>query len=84
MLIRGLKEILQDQAYIFQDTYFLSSQIHQLTIMYRFEHTNHDILIYFLFQNIYKLFLHARNLHQYYLPHLSDCKNRLIQVVMLQ
>ena len=38
------------QAHIFQDTYFESSQIHQLTIMYHFEHTNHDILLNLLFQ----------------------------------
>ena len=43
--------------------------------MYRFEQTNHDILQNFLFQNLNKLFLHARNLHQYYPPSLSDYKN---------
>ena len=56
MLIQELKEILQDlagfcrilQAHIFQDTHFESSQIHSLTMMYRFEHTNHDILLTFL------------------------------------
>ena len=64
MLIRELKETLQDEADIFQDTYFESSQIHLLTIMYRFERTNHDILLNFLFQNLYKLFLRARNLNQ--------------------
>ena len=31
---------------IFQEVYFESSQIRQVTIMYRFEHTN------FLFQNV--------------------------------
>ena len=64
MLIQQLKEILQDQAHIFQGTYFKGYQIHQLTIMYRFEHTNHDIILNFLFQSLYKLFLRARNLHQ--------------------
>ena len=64
MLIWELKEILQDQAHIFQDTYLESSQIHQLTIMYRFEHTNHDILLNSLFQNLHKLFLCTHNLHQ--------------------
>ena len=64
MLIQELKEILQDQAHIFQDKYFESSQIHQLTIIYRLEHTNHDILLNFLFQNLHKLFLRALNLHQ--------------------
>ena len=34
---------------------FLNFQIHLVTIMYRFEHTNHDILLNFLFQNLYKL-----------------------------
>ena len=64
MLIQKLKEIMQDQAHIFQDTYFETSQIHQLTIMYHFEHTNHDIILQFLFQNLYKIFWRARNLHQ--------------------
>ena len=64
MLIKELKEIMQDQAHIFQDTYFETSQIHQLTIMYHFEHTNHDIILHFLFQNLYKIFWRARNLHQ--------------------
>ena len=58
-----LKFFLQDQAPIFQDIYFNSSQIYQLTIMYRFEHTNH-VLLNFLFQNLYNLFLRARNLHK--------------------
>ena len=35
MLSQDLKGILQDQAHIFQETYFESSQIHQLTITYR-------------------------------------------------
>ena len=43
-----VKEILQDQVLIFQDTYFKSSQIHQLTIMYCFGHTNHDIYLFIL------------------------------------
>ena len=50
--------------------------------MYDFEYTSHNIPIKFLFQNVYKFFLHARNLHQQYLPHLSDCKNLLFQVAM--
>ena len=64
MLILELKEILQDQAHIFQDTYFESSQINQVIIMYRFEHSNHDILLNLLFQNIYKPFLRVHNLHE--------------------
>ena len=39
-------------------------QIHQLTIMYRFEHRNHDILQNVLFKIINKLILHECNLHQ--------------------
>ena len=57
MLIEEPKDVLQDQVYIFQDTYFESSQIPLLTIMYCFENTNHDILLNFLFQILYKLFL---------------------------
>ena len=64
MLIQELKENLQDQTHIFQDTYIQSSQIFELTKMYCFKHANHDILLNFLFQNLYKLFLHARNLHR--------------------
>ena len=37
------------QGHIFQGTYFKSFQILQLTIMYCFEHTNHDILLIVLF-----------------------------------
>ena len=43
MLIQELKKIFQDKAHLFQDKYFKSSQIHQLTTMYHFEHINHDI-----------------------------------------
>ena len=32
MLILELQQIFQDQAHIFQDTYFQTFQIHQLTI----------------------------------------------------
>ena len=64
MLIQKQKEILQYQPHIFQDTYFESSQLDQLTIMYCFEHTNHVILLNVLFQNLYKLFLHTHNLDQ--------------------
>ena len=45
MLIQELKEILQDQAHIFQDAYFESSQIHQLMIIYCSEHTNNEFFI---------------------------------------
>ena len=53
----------QDQVHISQGTYVRSSQIHQLTIMTRFEHANHDILLNLLFQKLYKLFLRTCNLH---------------------
>ena len=38
-------------VHILQETYFESSQRHLLTIMYRFEHINHDILKKILFEN---------------------------------
>ena len=57
MVIQEPKDILQDQVYIFQDTYLESSQIALLTTMYCFENTNHDILLNCLFQILYKLFL---------------------------
>ena len=62
MLIQELE--LEDQAHVFQETYLESFGIHLLTIMYCFEHRNHDIVLNSLFQNIYKLFLGARNLNQ--------------------
>ena len=52
--------------------------------MYRFENINHVILQNFLFQNLKKLFLHACNLHQKYLPSLRDYKNLLFQVMFEQ
>ena len=42
--------LVQDWVHIFQDTYFESSQIHQLKIMYCFEHKNHEIHLNFLFK----------------------------------
>ena len=45
MLINVPEQNEQDQAHIFQDTYFESCQIHLLTIMYGFEHTNHGIFL---------------------------------------
>ena len=64
------KENEQDQAHIFQEAYFESSQIHtaskyiQLTGIYCFKHRNHDNPTNFLVQHFHKLFLRARNLHQ--------------------
>ena len=51
MVILAQKENEEDQAHIYQDTYFESSQIHQLTIMYHFEHINHDNPLNFLFKS---------------------------------
>ena len=52
MLILVQKENEEDQIHVFQDAYFGSSQIHQLTIMYRFEHANHHIQFIFFFLNL--------------------------------
>ena len=51
------KENEHDQANIFQETYLESSQIHQLAILHRFQHINHDIILRFLIQNICKLLM---------------------------
>ena len=64
MLILVQKENELDEAHIYQDRYFKSSKIHQPTIMLSLEHTNHNINLNFLFQNLYKHFLCVRNLHQ--------------------
>ena len=56
MLILMRKDNEQDQAHIFQDTYFESFQIHQLTVVYHFEHIMHDNLLNFLFQMTLKIF----------------------------
>ena len=61
MLSKDLKGILQNQAQIFQETYFESSQIHQLTITYR------QIMIFlqiFYFKIFVNFFLHARKLRR--------------------
>ena len=42
MLILVQRENEQDQAHIFQDTYFKCFQIHMLTIMYHSEHITHE------------------------------------------
>ena len=60
MLIQELRETMHNQVYKFQGAYFKSSQIHQLTIMYHFDDTNHDIIL-----NLFvSKFLRALNLHQ--------------------
>ena len=82
MLIQELKETSQDQAHIFQDPYFKSFQIHLLTIMYCFEHTNHRITQNVSFQNLYKLFWRERNLHRTYLAYSSVCKDLLFHVMI--
>ena len=48
MPIQHLKEILQDQAPIFQYTNFKYSQKYQVTIIYYSEHTNHKIFLNFV------------------------------------
>ena len=45
----GAEKNEQDLAHMFQHTYFKSSQIHQLTIMYCFEDTDYDNPPNFLF-----------------------------------
>ena len=52
MLILVQKENEEDQIHVFQDAYFGSSQIHQLTIMYRFEHANHHIQLIFFSKSL--------------------------------
>ena len=49
MLIHVQKEDEQDQAHTFQDTYFESFQMDQLTIMYCFKHINHENPLNILF-----------------------------------
>ena len=49
MLILVLKQHELGKVHIFQDTYFKSSQIHDLTIMYYFEQTNHGMQLNFSF-----------------------------------
>ena len=63
--------------------YFKNYQLHQmLAIMYCFKHAGHDIFQYFSFQNLYKRFFRAHNLHYQCLFHLSECKNLIFQVMM--
>ena len=57
LIILVQKENEQGQIHIFQDTKFESYQVHQLTIMYCFGHTNHDILlIFFISKSLQTLF----------------------------
>ena len=44
-----VKKNKQGRVHISENTYFQTSRIHQLTIMYHFEHTNYDTLLDFLF-----------------------------------
>ena len=48
MLILVLKENGQDQAHIFEATYFKSFQVHHLTKIYCFEQINHNNPLNFL------------------------------------
>ena len=50
MLFQVLEEAFHDEAHIFQDTYFESSQIHLLTIMYHVEQSSHNIILFFYFK----------------------------------
>ena len=54
MVILAQKEEKLDQGHIFQDTYFKNYQLYQLTKMYRFEHTNDNILLIFFHFKIFK------------------------------
>ena len=58
LIILVRKENEQDQAHIFQDKYFQISQIYHLTIMYCFDHINHDNLF-----KIFKNFFCAQVIH---------------------
>ena len=65
MLIHELKIFLQDQAHTHVSRllryillYYIKthiSKIHQLTIVYHIELTNHDILLIFLFQTFLQI-----------------------------
>ena len=52
------------QAHKFHNAHFEIFEIHQLTIIHHFQHINHDILLNFLFQNLYTLFFWVHSLHQ--------------------
>ena len=56
MLIVVLRINDPDQAHIFQYIYCKNFRIHQQLIMYRFERTNHDTQLGFLFQSFSILF----------------------------
>ena len=47
MLILVQQENEQGRFHIFQDTYSEIFQIHQLTILYCYEHVNHEIFLNF-------------------------------------
>ena len=78
-LILVQQENEQGRVLTFQDTHSERCQIHQPAIMYFFEHTNHNIHLNVLFQNLYKLYLRACNLHQYCFPCLGDFKNLIFR-----
>ena len=63
ILILLPKENEQNQVRFYEDTFCESCSIHHLEIIYRFKCTNQDIQSKFLFENLYKLLLHAHNLH---------------------
>ena len=49
----------QGLVHTFQNSVFESSEMHHLTIKYRFEHFNGGILLNCLFENLYKLPVHV-------------------------
>ena len=50
MLILVQQENEQGRFHIFQDTYSEIFHIHQLTILYCYEHVNHEIFLNFYFK----------------------------------
>ena len=66
----GERNFAGSSSYILRHI-FLRFQKHQLTTMYCFENTNHDILLIFLFQNLTKSFC----------THIICIKNLLFQVM---
>ena len=78
MLILVQQESKEGLVYIFQCRSSKSSETHKLTKMYDFEDTNHDNYLNSLFQNLYRRFLCVCNVHQKYLPYLSNYKNIIL------
>ena len=60
--LSAVRKLAGYSSYI-SSKYLNNSQIFELTIMYPFEYTNHDIDLNYLFKKNYKPFLYASNLH---------------------